>query len=107
MPRMTDLTTKAKRFLKGKRRPARKPILNAIQFYDSEKLGFPLVEFQGEGHFQGINKGETVDGSCWPLINGHKKHAKVYRVTSVRHTIETLSDGSIRHLKSVFVAPVV
>ncbi len=107
MPRMNDLTKKATGFLKGKRRAARKPIVNAIQFYDSEALGFPLVEFEGEGHFQGISKGETVDGSCWPLSNGHKKYAKVYRVTSVRHTIEPLADGSIRHLKSVFVVPVV
>lgn len=107
MPRMKDLTKTAKRFLRGGRRAARKPIVNAIQFYDSEKLGFPLVEFHGEGQFQGISKGETVDGSCWPLSNGHKKFAKVYRVTSVRHTIETLADGSIRHLKSVFVVPVV
>jgi len=48
-----------------------------------------------------------VDGACWPPINGHKKYAKIYRVTSIRHTIEEKTDGTIKHLKSVFVEPVV
>ena len=92
---------------KKKRRSRLKSIINAIQFYDGDKLGFPLAEYRGKGHFQGINKGDTVDGACWPLIHGHKKYAKIYRVTSIRHTIEEKSDGTIKHLKSVFVDAVV
>ena len=92
---------------KKKRRSKLKTIVNAIQFYDGDNLGFPLAEYRGKGHFQGINKGDTVDGACWPLINGHKKYAKIYRVTSIRHTIEEKPDGTIKHLKSVFVEPVV
>ncbi len=92
----------------AKKRPAKlKAIVNAIQFYDGDKLGFPLAEYRGRGQFQGINKGDTVDGACWPPINGHKKYAKIYRVTSIRHTIEEKRDGTIKHLKSVFVEPVV
>ena len=90
-----------------KGRPKLRAIVNAIQFYDGDKLGFPLAEYRGKGQFQGISKGETVDGACWPLINGHKKYAKIYRVTSVRHTIEDKADGTIKHLKSVFVESVV
>lgn len=88
-----------------KRRSKLKTIVNAIQFYDEDKLGFPLAEYRGIGHFQGINKGDTVDGACWKPINGHKKYAKIYRVKSIRHTIEEKSDGTIKHLKSVFVEP--
>jgi len=88
-----------------KRRSKLKAIVNAIQFYDGDKLGFPLAEYRGKGHFQGINKGDTVDGACWPLINGHKKFAKIYRVISIRHTIEEKPDGTIKHLKSIFVEP--
>jgi len=92
---------------KKKHRSKLNTIVNAIQFYDGDKLGFPLAEFRGKGHFQGINKGDTVEGGCWPLINGHKKYAKIYRVTSIRHTIEEKPDGIIKHLKSIFVDPVV
>ncbi len=90
----------------GKKTPARlKAVINAIQFYDAEKLGFPLAEFRGKGSFQAISKGDTVDGACWPRIHGHRRYAKIYRVTAVRHTIEEKPDGTIKHLKSVFVEP--
>jgi hypothetical protein len=98
---MKDLSTNNK-----KRRSKLKLIVNAIQFYDGDTLGFPLAEYRGKGHFQGINKGDTVDGACWPPINGHKIYAKIYRVTSIRHTIQEKPDGTIKHLKSVFVDPV-
>jgi len=101
------VTKKAPATARKKRRSKLKTIVNAIQFYDGEKLGFPLAEYRAKGNFQGINKGDTVDGACWPLINGHKKYAKIYRVTSIRHTIEEKPDGTIKHLKSVFVDPVV
>ena len=101
MPHKETPTTKPKRLAKLK------PIVNAIQFYDAEHLGFPLAEYRGKGQFQAVSKGDTVDGACWPLINGHKKHSKIYRVASIRHTIEEKSDGTIKHLKSVFVHPVV
>lgn len=91
-----------------KAKPAKlKAIVNAVQFYDEEKLGFPLAEFRGKGQFQAMHKGDTVDGACWPPINGHKKYAKIYRVTSIRHTIEEKPDGTIKHLMSVFVAGIV
>ena len=91
---------------KKKLRSKLNTIVNAIQFYDSHNCGFPLAEYRGKGHFQGINKGDTVDGSCWPHINGHKNYAKIYRVASVRHTIQEKPPGTIKHLKSVFVEPV-
>lgn len=83
-----------------------KTIVNAVQIYDMEELGFPIAEFQGKGQFQGICKGETIDGSCLPHINGHRKYSKIYRVLSVRHAIQEKSNGTILHLKSVFVEPV-
>ena len=81
-------------------------IVNALQFYDAHNCGFPLAEYRGKGHFQGINKGDTVDGSCWPHINGHKNYASIYRVTSIRHTIQDKPPGTINHLLSAFVEPV-
>jgi len=85
------------------KRSTLKTIVNAVQIYDDEKLGFPIAEFQGKGQFQGITKGETIDGTCLPRINGHRKYFKIYRVTSIRHTIQEKSDGTILHLKSLFV----
>jgi len=92
--------------------PKRKPrtrlsaIVNALQFYDADNCGFPLAEYRGKGYFQGINTGDTVDGACWPHINGHKNYASIYRVTSIRHTIQEKPPGTIKHLKSVFIVPI-
>ncbi len=90
-----------------KRKPTLKPILHAIQVYDLEKLGYPLAIFEGVGQFQHIAKGDTMDGRCWPAINGHDNYARIYRVVSVRHTLSTDAEGRVCHLKSLFVEPVV
>ena len=94
---------------KGKSKPkaSSKHIVHAIQIYDSMKLGFPLAVFEGLGQFQDIAKGDTMDGRCWPNINGHTNYAKIYRVMSVRHTLTTDAAGQVKHLKSLFVEPVV
>lgn len=90
---------------KRQRKP--KPIVHAIQIYDSEKYGFPLAVFEGVGQFQDIAKGDTMDGTCWPTINGNSNYARIYRVTSIRHTLKTEADGTVKHLKSLFVEAVV
>jgi hypothetical protein len=90
-----------------KRKASPKPILHAIQVYDGEKLGFPLAVFEGVGQFQDIGKGDTMDGRCWPAINGHNNYARIYRIVSIRHTLTTDARGQVRHLKSLFVEPVV
>ncbi|HEY8900407.1 MAG TPA: hypothetical protein VIM61_08340 [Chthoniobacterales bacterium] len=87
--------------------PAPRPIIHAIQVYDGEKFGFPLAVFEGTGQFQDIAKGDTLDGGDWPPINGHKHYARIYRITAIRHTLTTNADGSVKHLKSLFVEPVV
>ena len=91
----------------AKRRKSAKPIVHAIQVYDLEKLGFPLAVFEGIGQFQDIGKGDTMDGRCWPSINGHSNYARVYRVTSIRHTLTADAKGQVTHLKSLFVERVV
>jgi hypothetical protein len=91
----------------SKRKIAPKRIIHAIQVYDSEKLGFPLAVFEGVGQFQEIAKGDTMDGRCWPAIHGHSNYARIYRVTSIRHTLTTSPTGEVKHLKSLFVEPVV
>jgi len=90
-----------------KRKVRPKPIIHAIQVYDLNKLGYPLAVFEGVGQFQDIAKGDSMDGRCWPSINGHSNYAKIYRVVSIRHTLSTLDDGSVKHLKSIFVEPAV
>jgi hypothetical protein len=90
-----------------KTKVTRKRIIHAIQIYDAEKLGFPLAVFEVIGQFQDIAKGDTMDGRCWPTINGHSNYAKIYRVVSVRHTLTADHSGQVKHLKSLFVAPVV
>ena len=87
----------------AERKKSPKPIVHAIQVYDIEKLGFPLAVFEGSGQFQDISKGDTMDGGCWPLINGHNNYARIYRVVSIRHTLTTDAAGQVRHLKSLFV----
>lgn len=84
-----------------------RPIIHAIQVYDGEKFGFPLAVFEGTGQFQDIGKGDTLDGGDWPPINGHTNYAKIYRITAIRHTLTTGADGSVKHLKSLFVEPVI
>jgi hypothetical protein len=91
----------------SRRKVAPKPIIHAIQIYDSEKLGFPLAVFEGVGQFQDIAKGDTMDGRCWPAIHGHSNYARIYRVISIRHTLTTSPSGEVKHLKSLFVEPVV
>ena len=88
-----------------KRQTRSKPIIHAIQVYDLNKLGYPLAVFEGVGQFQDITKGDTMDGRCWPSINGHSNYARIYRVVSIRHTLSTQQDGSVKHLKSIFVEP--
>lgn len=90
-----------------KRKPAPKRIIHAIQIYDAEKLGFPLAVFEGVGQFQDIAKGDTMDGRCWPVIHGHSNYARIYRITSIRHTLTTTPTGEVKHLKSLFVEQVV
>ncbi len=90
-----------------KRQPALKRIVHAIQVYDAEKLGFPLAVFEGIGQFQDIGKGDTMDGRCWPAIHGHNNYARIYRIVSIRHTLTADARGQVRHLKSLFVEPVV
>ena len=90
-----------------KRKTVPKRIIHAIQIYDAEKLGFPLALFEGVGQFQDIAKGDTMDGRCWPAIHGHTNYARIYRVMSVRHTLTTSPSGEVKHLKSLFVEPVV
>ena len=85
------------------KRKTLKRIIHAIQVYDIEKLGFPLAVFEGFGQFQDIAKGDTLDGRCWPEINGHNNYSRIYRIVSVRHTLTTEPDGSTKHLKSLFV----
>ena len=91
----------------AKRRKSAKPIVHAIQVYDREKLGFPLAVFEGTGQFQDIGKGDTMDGRCWPCINGHSNYARVYRVASIRHTLTVDAKGQVTHLKSLFVERVI
>jgi hypothetical protein len=86
-----------------KRKATPKPIIHAIQIYDLSKLGYPLAVFEGLGQFQDIAKGDTMDGRCWPSINGHNNYARIYRVVSIRHTLTTSEGGSVKHLKSLFV----
>ena len=68
---------------------------------------FPLAVFQGTGQFQDIGKGDTMDGKCWPAINGHSNYARIYRIVSIRHTLTTAPSGQVTHLKSLFVETVV
>jgi hypothetical protein len=89
------------------RKPSPKPIVHAIQVYDLETLGFPLAVFEGIGQFQDIAKGDSLDGKGWPAINGHNNYARVYRVVSIRHTLTVDASGRVKHLKSLFVEPVV
>jgi len=89
------------------RRSKPKPIVHAIQIYDHEKYGYPLAVFEGVGQFQDIAKGDTMDGGCWPSINGNSNYARIYRVVSIRHTLKTESDGTVKHLKTLFVEAVV
>src|SRR4051812_22236374 len=89
------------------RKAAPKRIIHAIQIYDSEKLGFPLAVFEGVGQFQDIAKGDTMDGRCWPAIHGHTNYARIYRIASIRHTLTESPSGEVKHLKSLFVEPVV
>ena len=91
----------------GRKAAAPKRIIHAIQIYDAEKLGFPLAVFEGVGQFQDIAKGDTMDGGCWPAIHGHSNYARIYRITSIRHTLTTSAAGEVKHLKSLFVEPVV
>ena len=98
---------KTKKSSKKQDHPKLRQIVNAIQFYDLRNCGFPLAEYRGQGAFQSISKGDTVDGSCWPRINGHAEYAKVYRVVSIRHTIHEKPTGTVKHLKSVFVEPII
>src|SRR4051812_46273228 len=90
-----------------KRKAVPKRIIHAIQIYDSEKLGFPLAVFEGVRQFQDIAKGDTMDGRCWPAIHGHTNYARIYRITSIRHTLTTSPAGDVKHLKSLFVEPLV
>ena len=90
-----------------KRKAPPKRIIHAIQIYDLEKLGFPLAVFEGMGQFQDIGKGDTMDGRCWPAINGHNNYARIYRIVSIRHTLTTDPSGQVKHLKSLFVEPAV
>jgi hypothetical protein len=91
-----------------RRAPAPPAIIHAIQVYDSEKLGFPLAVFAGTGQFQDIARGDTMDGRCWGAIHGHSNYARIYRIVSVRHTLNTdAATGQVTHLKSLFVEPVV
>ena len=91
----------------SKRKAGPKRIIHAIQIYDSEKLGYPLAVFEGVGQFQDIAKGDTMDGRCWPAIHGHSNYARIYRVMSIRHTLTASPSGEVKHLKSLFVEPVV
>jgi hypothetical protein len=92
---------------KRMRKPKPKPIVHAIQIYDNDKLGFPLAIFEGIGQFQDIAKGDTMDGRCWAKDQDASNYAKIYRVISIRHTLRTMEDGSVHHLKSLFVEAVI
>lgn len=89
------------------RRPRAKPVINAIQIYDNQLFGYPLAVFEVSGQFQDIAIGDTMDGKAWKHSYGHTNYAQIYRVVSIRHTLSTLEDGSVQHLKSIFVEAVV
>jgi hypothetical protein len=82
-------------------------IKHVLQVYDLRTCGFPLAVFEGGEPFMDIRKGDTMDGRCWPKINGHRDYARIYRVRSVRHTIQANDPGTIMHLKSLFVEAVI